>query len=110
MGPGDPSYTQSQFLRLKLAQTQFLAFTFVLHVKTMQNLNQINVANLNYEYLAQFRELFQRSQAEACLRYNMSVEAGRQLARCTHQELKAVASRARMVVSLRLEDLPSAPH
>lgn len=66
---------------------------------------QSNVENLNYEYLVQFREIWQRSEAEACLRFRMSMETGRHLATCTHQELKTIASRARVIFSLAPEEM-----
>lgn len=68
-----------------------------------------NVANLNYEYLVQFRELFKDTPAEAGLRFHVPVETGKKLMSYSHEQLKAIAKSGRLVFAFDLQDIPNAP-
>ena len=70
-----------------------------------------NVANLNYEFLVQFRELYRQSPGEAGLRFHINAEAGKRVMDASHEELKALARTGRMVFALDIAEAQSAkPH
>ena len=61
-----------------------------------------DVRNLCYQMLAQFREMYKSSPAEAMLRYNYDSRDADKLVSMSHEELVKMADRGRLCFSLEL--------
>ncbi len=64
-----------------------------------------DIENLSYQMLVQFRELFNKSPAEAILRYGIGFNEGSRIANLTHEQLRTLSRSGKLAFSVRFPDL-----